>query len=171
MFFNSNSWRTLRKTLRPLRLNKMTLKQQTLLRYKEMLQDRIDVFQDMISGLTIDAQNDAKGSAGDKHETALSMMHLEQEKLNHKLKEILGQKAILDKIDASLTHKKVALGSMVKSNGMLLFISTALPKLSIENKTIFALSPQSPLGSKLMGNEVGFEFDMNGKQYTIEMIE
>ncbi|NBU80222.1 MAG: hypothetical protein EBS55_01065 [Flavobacteriaceae bacterium] len=148
----------------------MTLKQQTLLRYKEMLQDRIDVFQDMISGLTIDAQNDAKGSAGDKHETALSMMHLEQEKLNHKLKEILGQKAILDKIDASLTHKKVSLGSLVKSNGMLLFISTALPKLIIENKTIFALSTQSPLGSKLMGNEVGFEFDMNGKLYLIQEI-
>ena len=66
----------------------MTLKQQTLLRYKEMLQDRIDVFQDMISGLTIDAQNDAKGSAGDKHETALSMMHLEQEKLNYKLQTV-----------------------------------------------------------------------------------
>ena len=148
----------------------MTLKQQTLLRYKEMLQDRIDVFQDMISGLTIDAQNDAKGSAGDKHETALSMMHLEQEKLNHKLKEILEQKAILDKIDASLTHKKVALGSLVQANGMQLLISTALPKLTIENKTIFALSPQSPLGSKLMGNEVGFEFDMNGKPYTIESV-
>lgn len=146
------------------------MKQKILQRYKEMLQDRIDVFQDMISGLTIDAQNDAKGSAGDKHETALSMMHLEQEKLNHKLKEILEQKAILDKIDASLTHKKVALGSLVKSNGMLLFISTALPKLSIENKTIFALSPQSPLGSKLMGNEVGFEFDMNGKLYLIQEI-
>ena len=90
------------------------MKQQILIRYKEMLQDRIDVFQDMISGLTIDAQNDAKGSAGDKHETALSMMHLEQEKLNHKLKEILEQKVILDKIDVSQTHKKVALGSLVK---------------------------------------------------------
>lgn len=38
------------------------MKQQILQRYKEMLQDRIDVFQDMISGLTVDAQNDAKGS-------------------------------------------------------------------------------------------------------------
>ena len=148
----------------------MTLKQQILFRYKEMLQDRIDVFQDMISGLTIDAQNDAKGSAGDKHETALSMMHLEQEKLNYKLKEILEQKNILDKIDPSQTHKKVALGSLVKANGMLLFISTALPKLIIEAKTIFALSPQSPLGSKLMGEEVGVEFEMNGKPYTIEEI-
>jgi transcription elongation GreA/GreB family factor len=146
------------------------MKQQILLRYKEMIQDRIDVFQDMISGLTIDAQNDAKGSAGDKHETALSMMHLEQEKLNHKLKEILEQKAILDKIDASQTHKKVALGSLVMANGMQLFISTALPKLIVEDKSIFALSPQSPLGSKLMGNDVGFSFDMNGKQYVIESI-
>ncbi|MES2411974.1 MAG: hypothetical protein V4535_11080 [Bacteroidota bacterium] len=146
------------------------MKQQILQRYKEMLQDRIDVFQDMISGLTIDAQNDAKGSAGDKHETALSMMHLEQEKLNQKLKEILEQKNILDKINASQIHKKVALGSLVQANGMLLFISTALPKLTIEDKSIFALSPQSPLGSKLMGNESNFSFDMNGKPYTIESV-
>jgi len=148
----------------------MTFKHQILHRYKELVQDRIDVFQDMISGLTIDAQNDAKGSAGDKHETALSMMHLEQEKLNHKLKEILEQKSVLDKIDASNVHQKVALGSVVQANGMTLFISTALPKITLENKSIFALSPQSPLGSQLMGNQVGYEFDMNGKKYNIESV-
>lgn len=146
------------------------MKQQILHRYKQLLQDRIDVFQDMISGLTQDAQNDAKGSAGDKHETALSMMHLEQEKLNHKLKEILDQKAVLDKIDASQEHKRVAMGSLVQANGMLLFISAALPKLIIDDKSIFALSPQSPLGSNLMGNAKGFSFDMNGKRYTIESV-
>jgi transcription elongation GreA/GreB family factor len=146
------------------------MKQEVLRYYKQLVQDRIDVFQDMISGLTIDAQNDAKGSAGDKHETALSMMHLEQEKLNYKLKEILEQKAILDKIDASSVHQKVALGSLVKANGMLLFVSTALPKINIDDKTIFALSPQSPLGSQLMGREVGFTADMNGKQYLIDSL-
>ncbi|MFN3754743.1 hypothetical protein [Flavobacterium sp.] len=147
------------------------MKQQVLEQYKQLVQDRIDVFQDMISGLTIDAQNDAKGSAGDKHETALSMMHLEQEKLNHKLKEILEQKAILDKIDASAKHQVVALGSLVQANGMLLFISAALPKITIDSKTVFALSPQSPLGSQLIGNKVGFEFDMNGKPYRIETVD
>jgi transcription elongation GreA/GreB family factor len=146
------------------------MKHQILQRYKQLLQDRIDVFQDMILGLTIDAQNDAKGSAGDKHETALSMMHIEQEKLNHKLKEVIEQKSILDKIDATSIHKRVAVGSVVQANGMTLFISTALPKITIDNKTIFALSPQSPLGSKLMGNQVGFEFDMNGKEYIIESV-
>ncbi|WP_284653593.1 hypothetical protein [Flavobacterium terrisoli] len=149
----------------------MTLKQQILNRYKELIQDRIDVFQDMISGLTVDAQNDAKGSAGDKHETALSMMHLEQEKLNHKLKEILEQKSILDKIDASAVHQKVALGSLVQTNELLLFISAALPKITFDGKTIFALSPQSPLGSQLMGNPIGYEFELQGKKYLIKNIE
>ena len=148
----------------------MTIKQQILHRYKELVQDRIDVFQDMISGLTIDAQNDAKGSAGDKHETALSMMHIEQEKLNYKLKEVLEQKKILNTIDETITHKVIALGSLVTVNEMMLFISTALPKINLNDKTIFAVSPQSPLGSKLMGNSVGFSFEINTSKFTVENI-
>ena len=147
------------------------MKKQILQQHQLLLQDKTDVFRDMISGLTEDAQNDAKGSAGDKHETALSMMHIEQEKLNHKLKEILDQKAILDKIDASANHTKIALGSLVQANGMLLFISAALPKITIEDKTIIAVSPQSPLGSKLMGNEVGFEFEINTTKFKIESVQ
>ena len=147
------------------------MKKQILQQHQLLLQDKTDVFRDMISGLTEDAQNDAKGSAGDKHETALSMMHIEQEKLNHKLKEILDQKAILDKIDASANHTKIALGSLVQANGMLLFISAALPKILVEDKTIIAVSPQSPLGSKLMGNEVGFEFEINTTKFKIESVQ
>lgn len=60
-----------------------TFKEKTHLYYLQLVQDRIDVFRDMIAALTEDSKNDAKGSAGDKHETALSMMHIEQEKLNH----------------------------------------------------------------------------------------
>jgi transcription elongation GreA/GreB family factor len=146
------------------------MKKQILQHHQLLLQDKIDVFRDMISGLTEDAQNDAKGSAGDKHETALSMMHIEQEKLNHKLKEILDQRSILDKIDASANHTKIALGSLVQANGMLLFISAALPKILVEDKTIIAVSTQSPLGSKLMGNEVGFEFEINSTRYKIQSI-
>ena len=56
-----------------------TLKHKILAYYKQQTEDRIDAFRDMIAALTEDASNDAKGSAGDKHETALSMMQLEQE--------------------------------------------------------------------------------------------
>jgi transcription elongation GreA/GreB family factor len=146
------------------------IKQKILQHHQLLLQDKIDVFRDMISGLTEDAQNDAKGSAGDKHETALSMMHLEQEKLNFKLQEILLQKAIIDKIDPTVNHSKVTLGSLVQVNEMWLFVSAALPKITIDDSTIIAVSPQSPLGSKLMGNQVGFEFEINTTHYKVEVV-
>ena len=125
----------------------------------------------MISDLAQDAQNDAKGSAGDKHETALSMMHLEQEKLNQKLAEIIGQKNSIDKIDADAIHTKVALGSLVQSNEMLFYISAALPKIQLENTTIIAVSPQSPLGSQLMGKSLGDEVVINNNRFQIKTIE
>jgi hypothetical protein len=148
----------------------MNLKQKIHQYYSRQVQDKIDIFRDMISSLTEDSKNDAKGSAGDKHETALSMMHLEQEKLNYKLKEVLDQKGILEKIDSSLLHTTISLGSLVQANGIYLYLSLALPKIVIDQVNIIALSPQSPLGEKLMGNKVGFEFEINGTKYHIDSI-
>ena len=48
--------------------------------------------------------------------------------------------------------------------------SESVPKITIEGTNIIALSPQSPLGSKLMGNKVGFEFEINTTKYTIQEI-
>lgn len=149
----------------------MTFKQKIHQHYCQLVQDKIDIFRDMISALTEDSKNDAKGSAGDKHETALSMMHLEQEKLNYKLKEFLEQKAVLDKIDSSSIHTKIALGSLVQANGIYLYVSLALPKINVDGINIIALSPQSPLGNRLMGNQEKFTFEINGTKYLVETIE
>lgn len=148
----------------------MTFKQKIHHYYLQLVQDRIDVFRDMIAALTEDSKNDAKGSAGDKHETALSMMHIEQEKLNHKLKEVLVQKAILEKIDSTTIAKTIIVGSLVKANGIYLYLCAALPKIAIEGTNVIALSPQSPLGNKLMGNKVGFSFEINTTNYIIQEI-
>nr|WP_315150273.1 hypothetical protein [uncultured Flavobacterium sp.] len=149
----------------------MTFKQKIQAHYIQLVQDRIDVFRDMILALTEDSKNDAKGSAGDKHETALLMMHIEQEKLNTKLKEVLTQKAVLDKMDSSIAAKTIILGSLVKANGIYLYLSLALPKINVDGVNVIALSPQSPLGNELMGNKVGFTFEINGTKYLIENIE
>ncbi len=149
----------------------MTFKQKIHSHYSQQVQDRIDVFRDMISGLTEDAKNDAKGSAGDKHETALSMMHLEQEKLNAKLSEVIAQKSVLEKINPEIVAETISLGSLVKANGIYLYLSLALPKINTDGINVIALSPQSPLGNKLMGNKVGFTFEINGTKYLIEEIE
>ena len=148
----------------------MTFKQKIYYQYYQLVQDRIDVFKDMIVALTEDSKNDAKGSAGDKHETALSMMHIEQEKLNTKLKEVLIQKAVLDKLDATIVAETIILGSLVKANGIYLYLSLALPKINVDGVNVIALSPQSPLGNKLMGNQLGFTFEINTTTYIIEEI-
>ena len=149
----------------------MTFKQKIKSHYQNLLSEKINEFRFMISDLAQDAQNDAKGSAGDKHETALSMMHLEQEKLNQKLAEIIAQKNVVDKIDTDAIHSKVALGSLVQTNEMLFYISAALPKIQLENKTIIAVSPLSPLGSQLMGKSLGDEVEINKNRFQIKSIE
>ena len=148
----------------------MTFKERVHSKYRQLVQDKIDVYRDMIANLADDAQNDAKSSAGDKHETALSMMHLEQEKLVQKLRENIEMQSILDKIDPMAITSKVALGSVVKANNIFLFVCGALPKITVDGVTIIALSPQSPLGEKLLGKSVGYVFEIQSSTYNIESI-
>jgi hypothetical protein len=148
----------------------MTFKQKIKQQHLVLLQDKIDVYQDMISGLSDDAQNDAKGSAGDKHETALSMMHLEQEKITQKLKEAIALQRILDRIAVSKSSPIIVLGSVVKVNALYLFISAALPKINVEGVNVLAVSPQSPLGSQLMGKQQGDIVVVNGASFAIHEV-
>ena len=148
----------------------MTFKQKIKQQHLLLLQDKIDVYQDMISGLSDDAQNDAKGSAGDKHETALSMMHLEQEKITQKLAEAIALQGVLDRIGVSKTNSTIALGSSVKVNALQLFVSAALPKITVEGITVLSVSPQSPLGSQLMGKKQGDIVFVNGTTFTIHEV-
>ena len=148
----------------------MTFKEQIVAQYSLRIQDKIDAFQDMISALSEDSKNDAKGSAGDKHETALSMMHIEQEKLNYKLKEYLNDSQQFSKIDFEKKHNKVQIGSLVQANSNYFLVSVALPKITIQGQTVFGISPQSPLAQELLGHEVGHSFKVNNVEYTLKEI-
>ena len=142
-------------------------KQKILSQYQILLQDKIDIYQGLINSLTEDAQNDAKSSAGDKHETTLSKLHIEQEKIANKLKEALEQQAVLSKLDITLISNNVILGSLVKTNHLTVLVCTALPKITVDNQPVFAISPQSPLGIQLMHKSVDSEFPVNNVTYKI----
>ena len=148
----------------------MTFKQKIKSHYQNLLSEKINELRFMISDLAQDAQNDAKGSAGDKHETTLAMMHLEQEKLNQKLKENLDQLTLLETIDSAKQNTIVALGSLVVTDKFTFYISSALPKIKIENKEIIALSLQSPLGLAMKGKVQNDFFSFNGVTYNIKAI-
>jgi transcription elongation GreA/GreB family factor len=148
----------------------MTFKQKIKSHYIQLLEAKILTLQNQITDLTTDAQNDAKGSAGDKHETALAMMHLEQEKRNQKLTEISNQKNILEVIDSSVLHKVIVLGSMVKANEIYFFIATALPQITLDGATVFGVSPEAPIGVQFMGKKAGDSIQVNAITYKIESV-
>jgi transcription elongation GreA/GreB family factor len=143
------------------------IKEQLVKQYQILLQDKIDLYQDMINSLTEDAQNDAKSSAGDKHETTLSKLHIEQEKIAHKLKEAIESKDTLSKIDIQKLSDRVVLGSLVKTNHLTAFVGISMSKLVVDHQNIFGITTQSPLGQQLLGKSVGDKFLVNGVNYEV----
>ncbi len=136
-----------------------------------LINQKINEMKTELADLTKGTANDSKSSAGDKHETAQAMMQLEQEKINRRLHEVLEQKNALQKIDINIKSSKIIIGSLVKTNGLYLFISVALGKINMDDKNIIFLSPDSPLGKKLMGLKINERTEINGVVYKIEEIE
>lgn len=136
----------------------------------QILNRKIEELSSALYTATESANNETKSSAGDKHETARAMMQIEQEKLGKQLKELQEQKSELEKIDISKISNKIAKGTLIHSDKGYLFLSIGLGKISLDEETVFAISPQSPLGIKLIGLKESDVAEMNGVKYTIQKL-
>ena len=106
--------------------------------------------------------DDSKSSAGDKHETALAMAQLEQEKLTKQLNILLLQEASMKVIDPTLKHQKITIGSLVETNKGWYYFSISLGQLICQNNAFFALSLEAPLGQIMRGKVAGEQVTFNG---------
>ncbi len=149
----------------------MTLKQKIYNHYLQVINDKVQSLQKILADLKESGSNEAKSTAGDKHETALAMLQIEQANTRGQLKEVLEQKAAYEKINPLLSAAIIVNGSLIKTNWGYLFLSTALGKATIEGVTVTALSPQSPLGGKLLGLTVTDTAEVNNNRFVIESIE
>ena len=148
----------------------MQLKQKVYTACLQLLNNKIQVLQNTLHELEEGAISDGKNSAGDKHETARAMMQLEQEKISKQLDEVLSQKAVLLKIDCTIKSEQISKGSLIKTNKGYLFLSIALGKINVEGVDVIILSPQSPLGLKLMGLKEKSSVTINSTTYIIEEV-
>ena len=148
----------------------MTLKQKIYNHYLQLVNERIKSLQQVLADLRESGANETKSTAGDKHETALAMIQIEQVNINNQLDGILLQKATLEKINPAISVPRVANGSLIKTNKGYLFLSIAVGKANIDGITVTALSPQSPLGIKLLGLNVGEIAEVNHNRFVIESI-
>lgn len=147
-------------------MNRKEVKQKAV----DYLNNQIQIIQKHIADLATDAQNDAKSSAGDKHETGLAMMHLEQEKLNAKLSELINMLQQAQKLPEEKQMDKVTLGSVIKTDKAIFYVSVAIPALKVQNQTVICISPVAPLMQVLQNGQQGDEIVFNKISYQIQQI-
>ena len=148
----------------------MTLKQQIHQHYLQLINQKVQLLQQVLADLKESGANETKSTAGDKHETALAMLQIEQANTRGQLKEVLEQKAALEKINPALSAAAVVNGSLIKTSRGWLYLSVALGRATVEDITVIALSPQSPLGKQLVGLKVSDVAVINSIHYEIEII-
>lgn len=148
----------------------MTFKQTVYNYYYQMAEERVASLQKVLADLKDSAGNETKSTAGDKHEVGLAMLQIEQANTGNQLQDFLTKKNALERINPEIKTSIVVNGSLLKTNGDYLFISTALGKAEVDGEKVIALSPQSPLGQKLMGLKTGETAEINGTKYFIESI-
>ncbi len=149
----------------------MTLKEKIFEAYLGIIDDKIQLFLQTLRDLRESISNETKNTAGDKYETALAMLHIEQENTGQQLNEALKQKSLFGKIDPTVNTSKIINGSLVKTNRGYFFMSVALGKTVVEGNTVIALSPHSPLGQKIMGLKANDTAAINGTHFIIESVD
>ncbi len=149
----------------------MLFKQKVYEACSRLLQEKIDQLQQTLKDLHHSAANETKSTAGDKHETALAMLQIEQENKRRQLKELQQQQVLLNKIDAAHVSSAILNGALVTTDKGYFFISVALGKVHADGKVVYALSASSPLGEKMRGKFPGDVVEVNGAAYKILSVE
>ena len=134
------------------------------------IQNCIDNVQFALTDALQSANSESKSSAGDKHETTRALLQLEQEKHAKQLQEMMVLKEKLMRIDPTIQSEVITTGSIVITSGGNFYIAIPAGKLSINNISYIAISPNSPIANKLMGLKAKSVTWFNGITYDIESV-
>ncbi|MEN9332987.1 MAG: hypothetical protein RLY35_167 [Bacteroidota bacterium] len=126
-----------------------------------LLNDRYAAMLQAWESLLESNQQEGKSTAGDKHETAGAMVHLEMEQQGRQLEETKRHIAEMSrwKPDQQGNGQVVVMGSLVETTCGLFYMITGLGRIEFENTTVYVIGPYSPMGKALMGKGKGQSFD------------
>jgi hypothetical protein len=149
----------------------MQFKEKVYRSFMTVLEEKILLLETTLADLKTSGALETKSTAGDKHETALAMLQIEQENKRKQLADAQQQLAVLKKINPAITPEIILNGSLIETDKGWFFISTALGKIVVEGKTIYALSASSPLGKELLKAKGNKKIVMNKIQYQIVSLQ
>ena len=133
----------------------------------QYVSERIETAQNLLNVSQNAANLEVKSSVGDKHETGRAMMQLETEKASIQLAEVSKLKKALANFDDKTVSTIVQLGSLVITSKGNYYVSIGAGKFKIDQEEYYAISPVSPLGSKLGNLKVGEEAIFNDREFKI----
>lgn len=111
--------------------------------------------------------NDTKSSAGDKYETSREMVQQDINRYQKQLSLAQNDANVLQKIDLSQSLSMVVTGSLVQTDVGFYFVSISIGLVKVADKSIYVISPLSPLGQLLIGKSVGETISFNNKEQKI----
>ncbi len=114
---------------------------------------------------------ETKSSAGDKFETSREMMTQDLMTLELQIKQ---SKIDLDEIQRLQAIKETAPsvqeGSMIKLGSDWFMLAVSIGQINVEDKKVYLLSKNSPLGQLLLGKKKNEQVNFRGKNHPIEEI-
>jgi len=113
--------------------------------------------------------SEGKSSAGDKHETGRAMIQLEREKLAQQRERNDQDLKTLGSLKNRATIAQIAPGALVHTSLASYFLAVPADAFSHQQKNIYCISPQSPIGQLLLGKKPGESFSFRGNN--IEILE
>ena len=112
------------------------LKEKLYLFCLQLLDDKIKRLLLELNELKEGAENNAKSSAGDKHETARAMMQIEQGELSRQMNELLKQKNTLEIIGLNSASSVITEGCLIKANGIYMYLTVAIGRVVVNNTVV-----------------------------------
>ena len=148
-------------------MNKVAL-QKTLI---AALTEKRTYFQTLIDGIVAEMADNAKSSAGDKHETSTSMAQNEQEKIGQQIFELEKQIELVKRISVDNQSKIIGLGSVIKTSENTFYLSIGFGKIMCDNEAVLCISPNAPLGKLFIGKSINDSVVFNQQEHKICAID
>lgn len=149
----------------------MEIREQLFVQCVNYVDQRIEAAQLEMGYAQASANAEEKSSMGDKYETGRAMAHLERDKAAQQFLEATKMKSFLSKVSQSASKEVAELGSVVVTTQGNFYLAISAGALQVSDFKVFALSPVSPLGQKLLLRKVDDEFTFNGKLFKILKIQ
>ena len=136
----------------------------------DLLEQKIEQTESEIRNLDAAQMTETKSSMGDKYETSREMMQRERDNL---MLNLTSNKQLLHILKSLNTHPSpevVGPGSLVETDKGLYYIAVGLGKVTVEEHTLYVISPQSPLGKLLIGKKHNSTVVLNGNLVLVKGI-